>query len=168
MARVVSGVLARAGGPDKIRGFVTNVSNYDALANGDLARLEPSDPATGELAYVDLLADSLAEVGITGKGFVIDTSRNGKSGIRTKTGSWCNVKGAGLGERPRADPAPLVDAYFWVKPPGESDGSADPAALGFDESCGPKAPDSTPGAPPAGTWFADYFVELAKNAAPPL
>jgi cellulose 1,4-beta-cellobiosidase len=62
----------------------------------------------------------------------------------------------------------LVDAYFWVKPPGESDGSGDPTAQGFDESCGPKALDSTPGAPPAGSWFADYFIELTKNAVPPL
>ncbi|MBV9945271.1 MAG: glycoside hydrolase family 6 protein [Myxococcales bacterium] len=168
MARVLSEVLAQAGGPDKIRGFVTNVSNYDALANGDLERLEPSDPAKGELAYIDLLAGSLAKVGIRGKNFVIDTSRNGRSGIRTRAGSWCNVKGAGLGERPRADPAPRVDAYFWVKPPGESDGSADPTVLGFDENCGPRSPDSTPGAPPAGAWFGDYFIALAKNAVPAL
>ena len=29
-----------------------------------------------------------------------------------------------LGERPRATPASGIDAYVWVKPPGESDGSS--------------------------------------------
>jgi cellulose 1,4-beta-cellobiosidase len=168
IAKIFSEVLAEAGGPDKIRGFATNVSNYDTLTPGDLAKLEPSDPCTDELTYVKILDASLTEAGITAKGFIIDTSRNGRAGIRTKAGSWCNVKGAGLGERPQAAPAPLVDAYFWVKPPGDADGSSDPAKPGFDENCGPKAPDSEQGAPRAGGWFGTYFIELAKNANPPL
>jgi cellulose 1,4-beta-cellobiosidase len=168
IAKIYAEVLAEAGGADKIRGFAVNVSNYDTLTPGDLAKLEPSDPCTDELTYVKILDASLTEAGITGKGFVIDTSRNGRSGIRTKSGSWCNVKGAGLGERPQAAPAPLVDAYFWVKPPGDADGSSDPGKPGYDENCGPKSPDAAPGAPHAGGWFGSYFVELAKNANPPL
>jgi cellulose 1,4-beta-cellobiosidase len=73
-----------------------------------------------------------------------------------------------LGERPQANPAPLIDAYYWIKPPGDSDGGADPAKPGFDKSCGPDAPDSTTGAPHAGNWFHTYFVELARNASPAL
>ena len=107
-------------------------------------------------------------MGITGKAFVIDTSRNGKVGIRTKSGSWCNLKGAGLGERPVASPAPLVDAYFSIKPPGDSDGGGDPKKPGFDGMCGPDSVDSAPGAPHAGAWFGSYFIDLAKNATPPL
>ncbi len=168
MAKIVSDVLALAGGPDKVRGFATNVSNYDTLRGGDLAKLQPSDPCPDELTYVKLFAASLAEVGITGKGFVIDTSRNGRSGIRTDSGSWCNVRGAGLGERPRASPAPYVDAYYWVKPPGESDGASDPSMPGFDEHCGSRSPDSAAGAPHAGQWFSTYFGDLVKNASPPL
>jgi cellulose 1,4-beta-cellobiosidase len=168
IAKIFSEVLDEAGGPEKIRGFATNVSNYDTLTPGDLRKLEPSDPATDELAYVKILDESLTEVGITGKGFIVDTSRNGRAGIRTKSGSWCNVKGAGLGERPQATPAPLVDAYLWVKPPGDADGGSDPAVPGFDENCGPKSPDSEQGAPRAGAWFGKYFIELAKNADPPL
>jgi cellulose 1,4-beta-cellobiosidase len=168
IAKIFSEVLAEAGGPEKIRGFATNVSNYDTLTPGDLPKVEPSDPATDELTYVKILDQSLTEAGITGKGFVIDTSRNGRAGIRTKSGSWCNVKGAGLGERPQATPAPLIDAYFWVKPPGDADGGSDPANPGFDENCGPKSPDSAQGAPRAGAWFGRYFVELVKNANPPL
>ena len=168
MAKLVSDVLAEAGGTDKIRGFAVNVSNYDSLQDGDLVHLEPSDPATGELKYVELLDRSLTEAGISGKAFVVDTSRNGRSGIRTRSGSWCNVKGAGLGARPQAAPGPFVDAYLWIKPPGDSDGSADPSQAGFDAMCGPRSPDAAPGAPPAGQWFHSYFVELAKNANPPL
>ena len=166
---VVADVLAEAGGADKIRGFATNVANYDTLDAGDLPRLEPSDPATGELSYVQLLDESLSAAGLDGKAFVIDTSRNGRAGIRSRAGSWCNVRGAGLGERPRANPAPLVDAYLWIKPPGESDGATDSVVPGFDPQCGgPDAPDSAPGAPRAGQWFHSYFVQLARNASPPL
>jgi cellulose 1,4-beta-cellobiosidase len=168
ISKIFSEVLAEAGGQDKIRGFATNVSNYDTLTPGDLAKLEPSDPCTDELTYVKILDASLTEAGITGKGFIIDTSRNGRSGIRTKSGSWCNVKGAGLGERPTASPAPLVDAYYWIKPPGDADGGSDPTKPGFDEMCGPKSPDAAPDAPHSGGWFSKYFIELAKNASPPL
>jgi cellulose 1,4-beta-cellobiosidase len=168
IAKIFSEVLAEAGGSDKIRGFATNVANYDTLTPGDLAKLEPTDPCPDELTYVKILDASLTEAGITGKGFLIDTSRNGRAGIRTKAGSWCNVKGAGLGERPQASPAALVDAYFWIKPPGDADGGSDSAKPGFDENCGPKAPDSEQGSPRAGAWFGKYFVELVKNANPPL
>ena len=43
---------------------------------------------------------------------------------RIHAGNWCNQSGAGLGERPRASPADGIDAYVWIKPPGESDGSS--------------------------------------------
>ncbi len=168
IAKIYSDVLAEAGGADKIRGFATNVSNFDSLRGGDLPKLSPSLSCPDELSYIQKLDEDPTKVGITGKGFLIDTSRNGRDGIRTSGGSWCNVKGAGLGERPQANPAPLVDAYYWVKPPGESDGAADPKKPGFDKSCGPDAKDAAPGAPHAGEWFGAYFVELAKNANPPL
>jgi len=69
-------------------------------------------------------------------------------------------------ERPRAEPEPGIDAYFWVKPPGESDGVADPKAPRYDEMCG--GPDAAKGAPQAGQWFESYFLDLVRNATPPL
>jgi cellulose 1,4-beta-cellobiosidase len=168
ISRIFREVLSDAGGSDKIRGFATNVSNYDSLRGGDLARLEPSDPCPDELTYVEKLSASLAEVGITGKGFLVDTSRNGRAGIRSKSGSWCNVAGAGLGERPRASPAAGVDAYWWIKPPGDSDGGSDPSAPGYDEGCGVKSTDSLRGAPRAGQWFPAQFLQLVDNANPPV
>jgi cellulose 1,4-beta-cellobiosidase len=166
IARIYRDVLADAGGPGSIRGFATNVSNYNVVRGDDGHRLEPSDPCPDELTYVQKLAQSLAEVGIVEKGFLIDTSRNGRPGIRSKWGSWCNVKGAGLGPRPQASPAPLVDAFYWVKPPGESDGTSDPSAARYDATCA--SPDSAPRAPEAGRWFESYFADLVANADPPL
>ena len=99
---------------------------------------------------------------------LIDTSRNGWGGTkrpaaassstdlntwvnesridrRTHAGNWCNQTGAGLGERPKAAPAAGIDAYVWIKPPGESDGSSklipngadNPGGKGFDQMCDP-------------------------------
>lgn len=168
IAQIYRDVLAQAGGADKIRGFATNVSNYDTLRGGDIARLEPSDPCPDELTYVEKLSASLTEVGIAGKGFLIDTSRNGRAGIKSKSGSWCNVAGAGLGERPQASPVPGVDAYLWIKPPGDSDGASDPSAPGYDANCGAGSADSLPGAPRAGQWFNAQLLQLVDNAQPPL
>lgn len=166
MVEIYAEVLAMAGGSDRIRGFATNVSNYNPLHGDDGARLESSNPCSNELSYVQALGESLESAGIRGKGFVIDTSRNGQAGIRTRWGNWCNIRGAGLGERPQVSPAPLVDAYLWIKPPGESDGVAEPSAVRFDENC--RSADAALGAPEAGEWFEDYFLQLAQNAKPPL
>ncbi|HEX9440692.1 MAG TPA: glycoside hydrolase family 6 protein, partial [Roseiflexaceae bacterium] len=61
--------------------------------------------------------------------FVIDTSRNGQgpwSPPAHPAGDpqdWCNPPDRGLGEPPTANTGQsLVDAYLWVKIPGESDG----------------------------------------------
>ena len=78
--------------------------------------------------------------------FIIDTSRNGTGPLngaqfaaapynqppnvhhRAHRGNWCNPPGAGLGLRPTANTGvALLDAYLWVKTPGESDGSCDPS-----------------------------------------
>jgi cellulose 1,4-beta-cellobiosidase len=159
-------VLAAAGGADRIRGFAVNVSNYDLIKDDTVTRNTPDEPSPDESSFVADLAKALAANGITKKGFLIDTGRNGRGGIRTAPGNWCNIKGAGLGERPRVAPAPLVDAYFWIKVPGESDGTANQTAPRFDPNCA--SDDATPGAPEAGMLFESYLVDLVKNAAPPL
>ncbi len=166
IAKIFKSVLAEAGGPGMIRGFATNTSNYTSLSNRDGAILEPTNPCPNELTYVKTLAKTLQMYGFKDPHFIIDTARNGKGQIRKAWGSWCNVHGAGLGERPRVDPEPGIDAYFWVKPPGESDGVSDPTAPRYDEMCG--GPDATKGAPQAGEWFESYFLDLVRNAKPPL
>jgi endoglucanase len=77
-----------------------------------------------------------------GKRYVVDTSRNG----RGSNGEWCNPSGRGLGVPATANTGmPLVDAYLWVKRPGESDGTCN-------------------GGPSAGTWWLDYALGLAQNS----
>jgi cellulose 1,4-beta-cellobiosidase len=163
---IFKGVLDAAGGADKIRGFAVNVSNYRPTKVVGGRRGSPNDPGPDELSYVEDLRQALSEVGIHDKGFVIDTGRNGKLGIPTNGANWCNVAHAGLGERPSVTPVPGIDAYLWIKTPGQSDGVADPRAPRFDSNCA--SAEALPGAPEAGELFAPYLLELVKNANPPL
>lgn len=165
IATIFKDVLTRAGGADKIRGFATNVSNYNTVSGKDGDKLGSQNPCPDEQSYITQLTESLAAEGIQGKRFLIDTARNGRV-VRDSWSSWCNIKGAGIGPRPQVAPIPLVDAYVWVKPPGESDGTSDEKAARFDENC--KSADSMPNAPEAGQWFDAHFVEMVKNAEPKL
>ena len=56
----------------------------------------------------------------------------------------------------------LVEAYLWVKIPGESDGEC------YRWTEGPLDPVRGVEAPPAGEWFADMALELVQNANPTL
>lgn len=79
---------------------------------------------------------------------------------------WCNVIGAGFGARPSADTgSELCDAFVWVKPAGESDGTSDTSADRFDEFCGYE--DAYQPSPEAGFWNQAYFEETLANANPP-
>jgi endoglucanase len=105
------------------------------------------------------------------KHFVIDTSRNGQ-GHWTPTESypdaqdWCNPPGRGLGLRPTADTGnALVDAYLWVKIPGESDGEC---TRGLGQAGTMVDPEWGLIDPAAGQWFPEMALELAQNANPPL
>ena len=165
IAAIFKDVLAQAGGADKVRGFATNVSNYNTVSGKDGKKLGASNPCPDEESYVNELSKALTAAGVTGKTFIIDTARDGKA-VRGSWSSWCNIKGAGLGPRPQASPIPRVDAYVWVKPPGESDGTTDEKSPRFDVGC--KSVDSMPNAPEGGQWFAEHFVDMVKNAEPKL
>jgi cellulose 1,4-beta-cellobiosidase len=167
IAAIFRSVLADAGGAERIRGFALNISNYNPARDPNGTRRNPAnEPPPDEVSYASDLAAALAKVGIKNKAFVIDTARNGRAGLRTDPGNWCNIKGAGLGERPRASPAPFIDAYLWLKTPGESDGTSDPNAPRYDVNC--SSDDALPGAPQAGELFKPYLLDLVKNADPPL
>jgi endoglucanase len=82
-----------------------------------------------------------------GAHFVIDTSRNGRGPYRAE---WCNPPGRALGRRPTTHTGnPLIDAYLWIKVPGESDGHCRDG-------------------PPAGRWWPKYALGLAQRAVPAL
>jgi len=105
------------------------------------------------------------------KHFVIDTSRNGQ-GPWTPTASypdpqdWCNPPERGLGPRPTADTGnALLDAYLWVKIPGESDGECTRGLGPAGETVDPEWGLIDPG---AGQWFPEMALQLAQNADPAL
>jgi endoglucanase len=124
-----AGVIAtrlQAAGVAQASGFSLNISNFDTNSS--------------EETYGDSVS---ALVG--GKHFVIDTSRNGQ-GV-SPDGQWCNPPGRGLGLPATTNTGDLLaDALFWIKPPGESDGTCN-------------------GGPAAGTWWQGYALGLAQNAA---
>jgi cellulose 1,4-beta-cellobiosidase len=161
----------------------------------------------GEVTFATAFRSRLVQAGFdSGIGMLIDTSRNGWGGPdrptgtstsndpvtymdesridrRLQLGNWCNQSGAGLGERPQASPQANIDAYVWIKPPGESDGSSEfienDEGKGFDRMCDPTFTEGTPrngnnpsgalpNAPLSGHWFQAQFNQLLANAWPPV
>ena len=101
--------------------------------------------------------------------FVIDTSRNGQgpwtaTAPYPDTQDWCNPPNRGLGLRPTLDTGvPLVDAYLWIKIPGESDGTCTRGG-----PAGSVDPEWGVVDPAAGQWFPEQALQLARLANPPL
>ncbi len=134
--------------------------------------------------------------------FVIDTSRNGQGPLDASiyanapyyqpapviqtlsNGSWCNPPARGLGTHPTADTGvALLDAYLWVKTPGQSDGTCDAAggARAWDYAAYAQSGWPTDAAgqavfdplwglddPIAGAWFPRQALNLAHRANPRL
>lgn len=105
------------------------------------------------------------------KHFVIDSSRNGQ-GPWTPTANypdaqdWCNPPDRGLGVRPTANTGvALLDAYLWVKIPGESDGECTRGLGPAGETIDPEWGIVDPG---AGQWFPQMALDLVHNANPSL
>jgi endoglucanase len=104
------------------------------------------------------------------KHFVIDTSRNGVGPWQPPAypdpQDWCNPPDRGLGLRPTADTGNLlIDAYLWVKIPGESDGEC---TRGLGPGGTTVDPEWGRIDPPAGKWFPEMALDLVHNANPPL
>jgi cellulose 1,4-beta-cellobiosidase len=94
------------------------------------------------------------------------TARNGVQPTKQNAwGDWCNVIGTGFGVRPTTNTGnALEDAFVWVKPGGECDGTSNTTSPRYDAHCGYS--DALQPAPEAGTWFEAYFVQLLTNANP--
>lgn len=84
---------------------------------------------------------------------LINTARNGvQPTSQLAWGDWCNVIGTGFGVRPTTNTGdPLEDAFVWVKPGGECDGTSNTTSPRYDFHCG--LADALQPAPEAGTWF---------------
>jgi endoglucanase len=105
-------------------GISTNVSNYRTTES--------------EIAYATSV---LSNVGADNLRIVVDTSRNGNG--PTPDNEWCDPPGRAIGTPSTADTGnALVDAFLWIKLPGEADG----CIAG------------------AGMFVPDRAVELAANA----
>ncbi|AYA21396.1 endoglucanase [Streptomyces alfalfae] len=117
----------RAAGIAAADGFALNVANHYTDA--------------ASTAYGHRLVRALDG----GGRFVVDSSRNG-NGPYVGVDAWCNPPGRALGTPPttRTGDASL-DAYLWVKRPGESDGTCR-------------------GGPKAGQWWPEYALGLARRA----
>jgi cellulose 1,4-beta-cellobiosidase len=165
------------------------------------------NPTFDELTYDTDMYNTLVSAGFpSSKRFLIDTSRNGWGGPLRPTalnsspttaaayvaankidqrpfrGDWCNQNNAGIGTRPTDEPfgtGSPVEAFVWIKPPGESDGDyptaththgdphCDPNGTNTDGSGNSYSTGSIPGFDvPAGQWFAAEFQMLVKNAFP--
>ncbi len=151
-------------------------------------------------------ATLLASLVVPTTHFIIDSSRNGQGPLNLapysaapynqtgsidqpgtviyglNAGNWCNPFGAGLGLRPTANTGvALLDAYLWVKTPGESDGSCDSAggARAWDYTV--YNPWKLSGSaetlfdplwgvndPAAGVWFPQQTLQLVQLANPKL
>ncbi|MNW26867.1 Exoglucanase A precursor [compost metagenome] len=186
--------------------FEPNLPNSDLNVGGQpirSAKFYEWNPYFDETDFTAALYSDFVQAGWPSSiGFLIDTSRNGWGGANRPTvasgndintyvdsgrvdrrdhrGNWCNNSGAGIGEPPTVAPGPAhLDAYVWVKPPGESDGSSSEIpnneGKGFDRMCDPTftTPDGVltgalPNAPISGHWFHDQFVMLVQNAYPVL
>ncbi|MFB9312690.1 glycoside hydrolase family 6 protein [Nocardioides plantarum] len=98
--------LLRAVDVGSVRGFATDVANYQPLSR--------------ERAYAAQLSKLL-----DGAHYVIDTGRSGASSAAgTPVDDWCNPEGQSLGENPGfVDDGTGLDALLWIKPPAESDGT---------------------------------------------
>jgi endoglucanase len=97
-----------AAGIGRADGFYTNVSNFNST---------PGETSYGRAVIAALVAD-----GVSGKHQVIDTSRNGGA-----AGDWCGDDNTDrrLGQQPTLTTGDTaIDAYLWVKRPGEADGCA--------------------------------------------
>ncbi|KAK2036534.1 endoglucanase-6B [Colletotrichum somersetense] len=144
-AEVFAKVVKQAGNNAKIRGFSTNVSNYNPFNANPRESFTEGSNSYDENHYALSLAPHLEAQGLPSR-FIIDQSR--VSNNRKSWGDWCNVSPAGFGMVPGT---PVnnnhIDSIVWVKTAGESDGK-----------CG------LSGAPAAGAWFDTYVQMLVKNA----
>jgi endoglucanase len=145
---------------DRVLGAYLDAGHSDWLPDPSVLieplRLSGIEHARGVAVNVSFFAETAAAtkwsqqlVALLGgsKGAIIDTSRNGK-GILDVQGDarWCNPPGRGIGLPPTTSVSDAnIDAYFWGKNIGESDGRCS-------------------GYPSAGTFVPEIALELVRGA----
>ncbi|KAG6314143.1 Exoglucanase 2 [Claviceps purpurea] len=166
-AQLFAKVYKDAGSPSSLRGLVTNVANYNGWDTATPPRYTTGNAIYDEKHYIHALSPLLERHGWAGARFITDQGRAGRQPTgQTSWSHWCNAKGTGFGLRPSANTGDaLLDAFVWVKPGGESDGTSKASSRRYDYHCGFE--DALKPAPEAGEWFHEHFVQLLRNANPP-
>ena len=196
----VSECIAFANDPEQGGWRLGNYSYCASQYYSPLGTVDPNNISTW--VYTDEWYQQNMGTAVPTTHFLIDTSRNGQgtlnaniyanppynqptSVVQTLTnGSWCNPPARGLGTHPTASTGvSLLDAYLWVKTPGQSDGTCDAAggarAWDYTIYTQPGWPTDAAGQavfdplwglddPAAGGWFPQQALDLAKRANPPL
>lgn len=139
-AQELANAYKNGGSPKQLRGFSTNVAGWNSWnqSPGEFASASDAqyNKCQNEQIYIDTFAPLLQQNGMPNHA-IMDTGRNAVTGLRAEWGDWCNVNGAGFGVRPTSSTGDsLVDAFVWVKPGGESDGTSDSSATRYDSFCG--------------------------------
>lgn len=137
---MLSSVWKTAGSPAQVFGISTNVAGWNAwsASPGEFSTASDAkyNKCQDEKRYINAILPLIKKGGMPAHA-IIDTGRNAVQGLRKEWGDWCNVNGAGFGVRPTTSTSdPLVDAFVWVKPGGESDGTSDSSANRYDSFCG--------------------------------
>ncbi len=179
------------------------LGNYSYCASqyySPYGAVDPNNIATW--GYTDEWYQNNMGAAVAATHFLVDTSRNGQGPLNVSVyaaapynqpssvistlsgGSWCNPPARGLGTHPTANTGvSLLDAYLWVKTPGQSDGTCDAAggARAWDYTDYTQAGWPTDAAgqalfdplwglddPSAGAWFSQQALDLAQRANPAL
>lgn len=158
-------IYSEAGSPAAVRGLATNVANYNSWNATTAPSYTQGNAVYNERLYVEAMRPRLAANGFNAQ-FIVDQGRSGKQPTgQNAWGDWCNVIGTGFGLRPSSNTGhSSVDAFVWVKPGGECDGTSNTSAERYDYHCG--LSDALQPAPEAGSWFQAYFEQLLTNANP--
>jgi len=165
-AELFGQMYTAAGSPSQLRGLATNVANYNGWSLSTCPSYTEPNTNCDEKRYINAIQPLLASNGWPNAHFIVDQGRSGLQPTgQIQQGDWCNSIGVGFGIRPDTTPDdPLLDAFVWVKPGGESDGTSNTSSTRYDFHCGQS--DALQPAPEAGTWFEAMFEQLLTNANP--
>ena len=190
-------------------GTITGTGTLCAAPEACSGTFYQYNPMIDEEDYAVLFYSGLTAPSVgfpTTLGMLIDTSRNGWGGPNRPTGpststvldtfvdgtkiderddmgQWCNQENQGVGVPPTVNPGYFsnLQAYVWVKPPGESDGNYPGSTYGGttstkgDPNCDPAHSNmlangmltgAIPNSPPAGTFWLTEFVQDVQNGFP--
>ena len=150
---------------------------HDECCRDPCGFIEHFNSGVGALNYVQYLEGRLRNsLPSIQPRFIVDTGRNGAQGRRRDCRVLCNMRSAAFGRQPtNTTDMPAIDAYFWIRPPGLSDGCRTETGrgscphpnpdCGHDEAFGTRNGEDV--APEAGHLYVSYMQHLAGRTTTP-